>query len=137
MNEFCDTRNDIYKTLNICQTDFSELFFSQQNINIIQQKLYNSVKTKYGYMIDKQSSNDFAVIMKGIYNIYYTSNNDIKSEIIKLNNIVVEKCTDMVISNIRMYKQYVQDASNLPTPIDRPVSVTKTNTIENNYFIQP
>ena len=116
----CESRNAMYKTLNLCDTEFSNMYFSNDNINMIQNLLYIDVKKRYGYKIDKQSDNDLLIIMKGIFNLHGIQYNDIKKSINALNAIVVQKCSAMVESNVKMYRQYIKDASNLPIPNQRP-----------------
>jgi hypothetical protein len=122
------------------ETLMSDTYFSQQNIDIIQTEIYLNVLKKQGYKIDKQPVNDILIIMRGIYNLYgnpYTERGKIKSEIIKLNKIFVEMTTNMIISNIKMYRKYIHDASNLPVPISRGEMVSRKgeNSIPSNNFI--
>lgn len=135
MSQYCNDRNFLDRTMNICVTDVSSVFFSKDNLNLIQHMLYDNVKSKYGYKIDKQSDDDLSIIMRGIFNLYNNNQIDLKQNIINLNDIVIEKCTGMVISNINMQKQYLHDASTLPTPAPRPVVVSNKDSFQNTYFI--
>ena len=130
----CELDKEMEKISRKEETLMSEVYFSQENIDIIQSEIYlNVLKTK-GYKIDKQPVNDILIIMRGIYNLYgnpYTERNKIKSEIIKLNNIFVEMTTNMIVSNIKMYRKYIYDASNLAVPLSRGELISRKG--EDNF----
>lgn len=118
----CELEKEMERITRKEDTLMSETYFSKQNIDIIQNELYLHVFKKAGFRIDKQPINDLLIIMRGVYNLYanpLTKRNHIKSEIMKLNDIFLEMTTKMIISNVKMHRKYIQDASNLPVPISR------------------
>lgn len=113
-------RKDIIKTFNQEETEITKTFFSNTNIDLIQLMIYNNIKHNYNYKIDKQPIENLLMVMRSMYILYGNpKNTDVKKEIIKLNEMVITKCTEIILSNILMYFKYVEDASTLPTPIER------------------
>tara|TARA_Y100000389_G_C17331088_1_gene448132 strand:+ start:87 stop:500 length:414 start_codon:yes stop_codon:yes gene_type:complete len=131
-------RKDIINTFNQEETPITKTFFSNTNIELIQTMIYNNIKHIYKYKIDKQPVENLLMVMRSMYVLYGNpKNSDIKQEIVKLNELVINKCTEIIISNILMYFKYVEDASTLPTPIDRgkfESSKGDTNLEFTNFF---
>ena len=100
-------------------------FFNDSNISIIQNQLKSQVKKQTGEMISNQSCNEIYTIMKYIYvnnaNIVYQN---FKSEVKRLNDLVLSELVPMVCSNILQHFQYIKDISKLPTPISRGKSTS-------------
>jgi hypothetical protein len=104
-------------------------FFSESNVNGIQQQIINQVKHETGIAISKQSDTDLFHIMTGVMNLYSTTIHDAHSKefalaIMDLNYHVIRQCADSVKKGILMHIQYLKDASTLPEPIPRSLSTT-------------
>ena len=110
------------------KTIMSDLFLSEQNINLIQLQTINIINKNYNYKISKQSKNELIIIMRSIYlnnatNNYFTEN-DLKNELKKLNSIVINYCVDNIIKNINSHLLYLKKINNNRDVIDLP---TNTN----------
>jgi hypothetical protein len=117
----------------------SDRFFSQGNVDYIQsqiqQRIYNRTMGKY--TIDKQDCTALFVIMRGIFLQYSTNNNNnIDSQLHKLNENVLGYCVDNVYSELNMYVKYLYDASTIAEPLSTPIlSNMKDKTLEfKNWF---
>ena len=122
----CDSTKNI-----ISDTPLSKVYFSEDNIDLIQDELKQGVyeKTDNKYVIDRQSDTELLIIMRSIYlqnskNLPY----DIKSQIIKLNRLVLNYCIPNIISGILSYNQYIKDINNPIQPMDRPQNVNSAGT---------
>jgi hypothetical protein len=114
------TFKEMIKSVHQEQTDLSDIYFSRENLELIQKELINTVRDEYKYTIDRQSEDDLLIIMRSYYTLYANPETcSVKQEIIKLNKLVIEKATKIVVTNIKMYKLYLNDASNLPVPLER------------------
>ena len=125
---------------NTSMTCISEIFFSNQNIDIIQTGIINSVfnVSQGEFLIKKQSDQELKIIMRSIYfqngkNLDY----NIKEQILELNTMVIRWCVDEIIKNIKQYIEYKKSVSTLPLPMERAVlpSQKGTKTLEIKSFI--
>ncbi len=102
--------------------DISRVFFSEDNINAVQDAIRYQVyiKSCKKHIIDRQSDNDLKVIMRATYMEHAMHNppSPLK-EIKRLNMIVLTFCVPKIIQEINMYMRYREDISKLPMPLDR------------------
>lgn len=106
------------------KTIMSDLFLSEKNINLIQLKIINIINDKYKYKISKQSKNELIIIMRSTYlnnaTNNYSSKNEIKTELVKLNNLVIGYCVKTIVNNIKSHELYLKKINNDLNPIDLP-----------------
>ena len=118
----------------------SEMYFSKENIDIIQQGIINSVynKSNGSYTISRQSDNELIIIMRSIYFQYGKNLNfNINEQIKELNTLVINWSVDEIISNIKQYLDYRKNVSTLPVPLEHAQlpSQRGTKTLEIKSFI--
>tara|TARA_B100001559_G_scaffold199434_1_gene166812 strand:- start:329 stop:754 length:426 start_codon:yes stop_codon:yes gene_type:complete len=118
----------------------SDLFLSEKNVNLIHLKIINSIRDKYNYNISKQSKNELLIIMRSIYLNNCTNNfsnkNEIKKELNKLNELVINYSVNNIIKNIKSYELYLDKINNNLNPIDlpKPTTVKGDNILELKPF---
>lgn len=110
----------------------NQLYFSPQNIkniqNMIRYSIYRTSLQKY--TIGEQDPLELQIIMRSLY-LQYSRNNytDVKAQIQRLNEIVVEEITPKILANIQQYLTYLKDRSKPyyghknPGP-ERPINVS-------------
>ena len=107
---------------NLNCTDVSSVFFSNNNIDLLQLCIRNRIlnDTQGKYQIGKQSETDLKIIMRSIY-FQYGKNlaENIKEQVLDLNTRVIEWSVNEIISNIKQSERYIMDISTLPVPLDR------------------
>jgi hypothetical protein len=107
-------------------TLMSQIFLSQKNINLIQIKIINIVNNEYKYKISKQSKNELIIIMRSVYLNNATNNyknkTEFKTELNRLNNLVVSYCVKNIVNNIRSHELYLKKINNDLNPIELPTS---------------
>ena len=107
-------------------TIMSQIFLSQKNINLLQIKIINIIKNEYKYKISKQSKNELIIIMRSIYlnnaTNNYSNKTEVKQELEKLNNLVINYCIKTIINNIKSHELYLKKINNDLNPIDLPSS---------------
>ena len=112
------------------QTTLSVAFFSQQNINIIQNGIRAGVyKLSNGqYTIGLQDCDALKIVMRSIY-LQHSANKptDVTSQIRELNKMVLDYCTKQVYSEAQGYMIYINDVSTLAIPIAHPVMSNNTD----------
>ena len=112
------------------ETGLSEAYFSTNNISLLQAAVRYEVNILTGKVIDRQSPNELSVVMRSIYlqngNPMVSSDN-IKNEIKKLNELVIDYCSEQITTQVTQYQGYIQKLTTLPVPIERPQQVDNTN----------
>lgn len=116
--EYRDALNGIFE-----ETTLSKVYFSSENIQIIQNGLragvYNMSEKKYA--VAPQNIDTLKIIMRSNYLQFAEhGNEDIKSEVTKLNKLVLEYAIPNVFNEVEGYIKYCHDQSTLVTPLDLP-----------------
>ena len=115
-------------------TTLSQVFFSEQNIQIIQNGIRAGVykRSNGQYTIGPQDCDSLKIIMRSVF-LQHAANqpNNIPQQIAELNKIVLNYCIQQVYSEAQGYMKYVDDVSTLVVPIAHPVQASNTDrTIE-------
>ena len=118
----------------------SDIYFSNENLEIVQYGIINSVynKSNGSYTISRQSDNELIIIMRSIYFQYGKNLNfNINEQIKELNTLVINWSVDEIISNIKQYLDYRKNVSTLPVPLEHAQlpSQKGTKTLEIKSFI--
>lgn len=118
------------------ETPLTFSFFSNKNIQNIQNLIKFTVHRETGYVIDNQSVNELMIIMRSIFLEYSLHPKLIdekmsdkekseliikyKNEVARLNEIVINAIVPKIISQIQQYLDYLRDASQQPYQMDKP-----------------
>ena len=102
----------------------SQVFFSQQNIQIIQNGIRAGIyqMSNGQYTISPQDCDSLKIVMRSVF-LQYSANqpNNITQQVAQLNKIVLDYCIQQVYSEAQGYMKYIDDASTLVVPISHPV----------------
>lgn len=100
----------------------SSLFFSDLNVNAIQEAIRYQVyvKSDKKYVIDKQSETELYIIMRATYLQYgrHKSQKHVE-EVRSLNQIIIDYCVPKILNEIETYLFYKKDIQQLPIPMER------------------
>jgi len=111
-------------------TTLSMAFFSQQNIQMLQNGIRAGVYNKSNgqYTIGQQDCDSLKIIMRSVY-LQDAANqvNNISEQVAELNKIVLNYCIQQVYSEAQGYIKYINDASTLVVPIAHPVMADNTD----------
>ena len=111
-------------------TTLSQAFFSQQNIQILQNGIRAGVyhKSNGQYTIGPQDCDSLKIVMRSVY-LQNSANqpNNITQQVVELNKIVLNYCIQQVYSEAQGYMKYIDDASTLVVPIAHPVMANNTD----------
>ncbi len=113
------------------ETPLNMAYFSPANIQIIQNKIRRTVyeKSSGEFLIDPQSVDQLLQVMRGIYLQYGKNQPDnIPGQIADLNELVADWCVPKILAEVGMYKVYLNDVQNMPTPLERPVYINQAGT---------
>jgi hypothetical protein len=102
----------------------SNAFFSQQNIQIIQNAIRAGVYNRSNgqYTIGSQDCDSLKIVMRSVF-LQNSANqpDNITQQITQLNKIVLDYCIQQVYGEAQGYMKYIDDASTLVVPISHPV----------------
>ena len=111
-------------------TYLSQAFFSQQNIQILQNGIRAGVyhKSNSQYIIGPQDCDSLKIVMRSVY-LQNAANqpNNITQQVFELNKIVLNYCIQQVYSEAQGYLKYIDDASTLVVPIAHPIMTDNTD----------
>jgi len=112
------------------ETPLSRAFFSQENIQIIQNGIRAGVYNRSNgqYIVGPQDCDSIKIIMRSVF-LQYSANQpfNIPQQIEELNKIVLNYCIQQVYSEAQGYIKYIDDASTLVIPIAHPVQASNTD----------
>ena len=105
-------------------SDLNNTFLSPQNKEDIQKSIRYGVYKKVGKIISNQSDEELFIIMRSIYlqegGSRVFTEKDLKNEIQRLNQKVIDYSVENITSKIKQHDMYINDISKLPIPNDRP-----------------
>jgi hypothetical protein len=111
-------------------TPLSRVFFSRENIQIIQNGIRAGVyhRSNGQYVIGSQDCDSIQIIMRSVF-LQYSANQptNIPHQIEELNKIVFNYCIQQVYSEAQGYMKYVDDVSTLVVPIAHPVQASNND----------
>ena len=124
------------------ETLLTFLFFSEKNVNNLQDVIRHLIYKETKRVIDKQNHNDLLIIMRSIFLEYHrhpllfdenTPQEQIDkllieytAEVSRLNELVINDVVPRVLSGFQQYLDYLHDASTQPIPISRPKNTSVT-----------
>lgn len=118
----------------------SNVFFSKDNIDLIQDRIRYNVWLKSGkkHIIGRQSDTELEIVIRSIY-LQYSKNlqYDIKEQIKELDDIVIDYCVPKILTEVEQYLSYKIDVSNLPKPMERPQNLSSAGAktlVLNNFM---
>jgi hypothetical protein len=102
----------------------NQTFFSQANIQIIQNKIRREVydRTNGESLVDEQPIEQLILVMRAMY-LQFGRNmpTQIAQQVAELNDHVAEFIVPKIISESSMYLKYMYDISHKPVPLAHPV----------------
>ena len=112
------------------ETTLSNLFFSKENIKIIQNGIRAGVykKSNSNYTIGEQDCDSLKIIMRSVF-LQNSSNQpqNVTQQVEELNKMVLEYCIQQVYSEAQGYVKYISDVSTLAVPIAHPVATNNND----------
>jgi hypothetical protein len=106
-------------------TPLNTRFFSLENIARIQADIKQAVNVMSGdknYHIGDQSEENLKTIMRSYY-LQYADTSDPSTQLVQLNDRVVQFSANRIMVEIEAYKYYRKDILDFPAPIARPIDV--------------
>jgi hypothetical protein len=118
-------------------TPLSKLFFSAENIQIVQNGIRAGVHRQSGgrFVIGQQDCDSLKVVMRSIF-LQYSANKTayVMEQIKELNQMVLNYCIPQVFSEAQGYVQYLDDASSMYKPMSHPI---QTKNLDKELVLKP
>lgn len=120
--------------------DLSTLFFSIQNIDALHEGIRYRVyvESNRKHVIGRQSDQELKIVMRSIY-LQFSKNTsqDCVGQVRELNSRVLNWAVPEILSNLKQFDVYRQDASSMPMPMAHaPLMTTKgTKTLEQKKWM--
>ena len=112
------------------ETSLSKAYFSQNNIQIIQNGIRAGVykKSNSQYIVAPQDCDALKIIMRSVF-LQNSVNleHDIQGQILALNQMVLDYCIHHVYSEAQGYMKYLHDVSTLAVPLATPVMTSQND----------
>ena len=132
------------------ETLLTFLFFSSENIENIQKLIRMLVYKETKQVVDNQSNTELLVIMRSVFLAYSehpklideTMSQEEKDHLItlytdevhRLNQLIIDTCVPIVVSQLQQYLVYLYDASTPLKIMEKPLSTSVSGT--KNYRSQ-
>jgi hypothetical protein len=126
---------------NFTNSNLSDLYYSQSNINLLQEKIIKGVykhPDTYQAKISKQSEDELLIIMRSIFLQHCKHQpHNIQQQIQDLNKLIIDYCIPNIVSAIKQYNGYIHDITKKQTVMDKPsyVSIKGEKTLMPRHFI--
>ena len=120
-----DKTNNSVKHM-LCEHPVSNMFFSKDNMQILQNGIRYSIYTQTNDIIDNQSETELNLIMRSIY-LQYSKNipYNVVEQVKELNTKVLDYVVPRIYIEMKQYINYANDISKLPIPLERAKYVIK------------
>ena len=103
-------------------TPLNTVYFSQGNIDRLQDEIRAAVKQMVNADIDRQSDPDLLLVMRSYYLQYATNNpGKVAEELEDLNKRTIHFCANRIAVEIEAFRYFRKDILDFPEPIARPV----------------
>lgn len=103
------------------RTPLYDAFFSEFNMNTIQDGIIRSTQAQTGKTINRQDSRPLSIIMESVYSVNsYNPYGDIQSQISFMNDVVIKECVKQTVMGVQAYQRYINDIGSQPVPLSNP-----------------
>jgi len=114
-----------------CSTPLRELFFSNANVNALQEGIRYRVwvESDERFKIGRQNDRELIIVMRSTFHQHSKNSPvDIVGQVRELNAIVLKWAVPEIMTNLLQHEQYTKDISQLPVPIPRAPMATMKGT---------
>ena len=121
----------------LTKNNLSKIYFSQSNIDFIQNTIISEIYRQLNQKINKQSEDELLIVMRSIYLQYSKhSNENINYQVQQLNKRVLDYCIPNVATNLKQYNQYIKDITSEKQIMDKPqfVNIKGEKTLMPKHF---
>ena len=125
---------DVYNTKNTLY----DLFFSDSNVNILQNEIQLGVRkmSNNQYNVGRQNNDQLKIIMNSIF-VENSRNqtNDVNNAIKNLNSLVLQYAIPQVFNSVESYLKYKRDIATIAMPMNNRIMTTKNKQLRQHRWM--
>jgi hypothetical protein len=128
------TNTDMFNILHISSDNLTKLYFSNDNIELLQEEIIKYVYYHTEIKIGKQSYEDLQIIMMANYNLNknkLTGHKNILDQVKYLNRNVILESAKIIINNLEQYKVYRSNINQSLNILPHPEHVSSAGSRSN------
>ena len=96
-------------------------FFSEYNMNVIQDGIISETLDQTGKRISKQDARPLTIIMESVYSVNAPNPyGNIQEQIKRMNKATIMECVKQTVMGIASYSRYINDINSNPVPLGNP-----------------
>jgi hypothetical protein len=108
-----------------CNNELSRVYFGAANVGHLNQRIAQEVLAQTGFAIGPQDQDALKILMRDVFLEFALNRDDqVNQQVDQLNAIVIQKGAKTVIEAAASHQRYLQDISQMHTPICHPVSAS-------------
>jgi len=126
---------ELYRGFDNNASPLGKIFFSEENINLIQKKIILEVFKKTQNKINYQEPERLLIVMRYIFTTEAKHlQTNIKEQIRELDNLVVDTVLPDIITNVEQYLAYLKVVNGERVLLDRPEHITNRQSMQSYEF---
>jgi len=108
-----------------CSNELSRVYFGAPNVARLNALIGQEVATQAGFQIGPQDQDALKMLMRDVFTEFALNRDDnVNQQINELNAIVMQRGAKTVIQSAAAHQRYLQDISQMHTPICHPTSAS-------------
>lgn len=108
-----------------CQNELSRVFFSAQNIAMLNTRIEQEVAVLSGTRIGQQDQDALKILMRDVFRQFALNRDDqVGKQIDQLNGIVIQRGAKNIIESAASHQRYLEDISQMHVPICHPIAAS-------------
>lgn len=122
--------NDILRGFDQKCSPISDLFFSPDNVELIQKKLVVEIYKKTGCRIPFQSVDRLLIAMRHVHDVYARHlPYNWKSQVLELDSLLIDMVVPDMVTAVEQVNAYEKTINGPPPLLDPPLNVTRRQSL--------
>lgn len=115
---------EVYRGFDGNESLLGRIFFSEENIDILQKQIILTVFKKSNVKIPIQSPERLLIVMRYVFNVNAKHlPTDYKEQIRELNDILVDTVVPDIITNVELNEEYMKKVNGERVILERPIHI--------------
>lgn len=108
-----------------CSNELSRVYFGAANVGRLNARIAQEVAVTAGFSIGPQDQDALKMLMRDVFLEFALNRDDqVEKQVDQLNSIVIQRGAKTIIQSAAAHQRYMQDISQMHTPICHPVSAS-------------
>ena len=116
---------NMLKSIQKIQTPLNTVYFSEFNLNFVQNAIYRKVKQTTNYSIDRQNDSDLLSIMRSAFiNNAGDPYSSVNEQVRNINAVVIDIAVSQIYTGISQYVDYAKYIAADLQPMENPINTS-------------